>query len=58
MPLVLNVPEFYIYHRSEYASDFEYARILNILEFRKCQGYTGFKICLNIIRAVNLDIPF
>ena len=33
MFLVLNVPEFWIYLGSEYASGFEYARILNIPEF-------------------------
>ena len=33
MPLVVNVPEFWIYRASEYASGFEYAKILNIAEF-------------------------
>ena len=47
MSLVLNVPEFWIYQGSEYASGFEYARILSIPEFGICQGYTGFRICLN-----------
>ena len=27
---VLNTPGFWIYHSSEYASDFEYARVLNM----------------------------
>ena len=47
MSLVLNVPEFGIYQGSEYAYGFEYVRILNKPEFWKCQGYTGFRICLN-----------
>ena len=47
MSQVLNVPEFRIYQSSEYASGFEYARILHIPEFCICQGYTGFRICLN-----------
>ena len=47
MYLVLNVPEFWLYQGSEYASGFEYAMILNIPEFWICQGYTGFRICLN-----------
>ena len=47
MSQVLNVPEFRIYQSSEYASGFEYARILHIPEFWICQGYTGFRICLN-----------
>ena len=46
MSLVLNVPEFWIYKGSRYASGFEYARILNTPEFWICQGYKGFKICL------------
>ena len=33
MSLVLSVPEFLIYQGSEYASGFEYARILNTPEF-------------------------
>ena len=45
--MVLNVPEFWIYQGSEYASGFEYARILNASEFWICQGYTGLRICLN-----------
>ena len=32
---------------SEYASGFEYAKILNIPEFWICLDFTGFKICLN-----------
>ena len=47
MPLVLNIPVSWIVQGSEYTSGFEYARILNILGFRICQGYTGFRICLN-----------
>ena len=47
MYLVLNVPEFWLYQGSEYASGFEYTMILNIPEFWICQGYTGFRICLN-----------
>ena len=59
MPPVLNSPGFWIclwfwtsqkfriYQGSEYASGFEYLRILNIPEFWICQGYTGFRICLN-----------
>ena len=39
--------KFWIYQGSDYASDFEYARILNVPEFWICQGYTGFRICLN-----------
>ena len=38
MPLVVNVPEFWIYRGSEYASGFEYAKI---------QGYTGLRVSLN-----------
>ena len=38
---------FWICQGSEYASGFEYARILNIPEFWICQGFTGFRICLN-----------
>ena len=37
MSLVLNVSEFWRYQGSEYASGFEYARILNIPEFFICQ---------------------
>ena len=33
MPLVVNVPEFWIYQGSEYVSGFEYAKIVNISEF-------------------------
>ena len=33
MSVVMNVPESWIYQGSEYASGFEYVRILNILEF-------------------------
>ena len=33
MFLVLNVPEYWIYQGSEYASGFKYARILNVPEF-------------------------
>ena len=44
MSLVLNI---WIYQGYEHVSRFEYARILNILEFWICQGYTGFRICLN-----------
>ena len=47
MSLVLNVPEFWIYQGSEYASGFEYAKILIIPEFWICQRYTGFRKCLN-----------
>ena len=53
MSLVLNVPEFWIHQASQYASGFEYARLLNMFlvlnmpEFWICQGYTGFRICLN-----------
>ena len=47
MPLVLNVPEFWIYQGCKYASGFEYTRILNTPDFWLCQGYTGFRICLN-----------
>ena len=39
--------KFWIYQGSDYASDFEYARILNVPEFWICQGYTGFRMCLN-----------
>ena len=38
MSLVLNVPEFWIYQRSEYASGFEYARILNMPGLHKVQN--------------------
>ena len=31
MPLVLNVAQFWIYQASEYASGFEYSRILKII---------------------------
>ena len=41
------MPEFWRYQGSEYASGFEYARILNIPEFWIYQGYTEFRICLN-----------
>ena len=47
MPLVLNLPKFWIYHGSEYASGFKYTRIFNIQDSRICQGYAGFRICLN-----------
>ena len=47
MSLVLNVPDFWIYQSSEYASGFEYAGIMNIPQFSICQDYTGFTICLN-----------
>ena len=33
MSLVLNMPEFWMYQGSEYASGFEYARILNSPDF-------------------------
>ena len=32
MSLVLNVPEFWMYQGCEYASGFEYARVLNITQ--------------------------
>ena len=55
MFLVPNVPglwiylsfEFWIYPSSEYASGFEYVRILNLSELWICQGYSGCRICLN-----------
>ena len=57
MSLVLNVPDFWIYKISEYASGFEYITIMNIPEFwiwQDYQGcfklpldYIGFTICLN-----------
>ena len=37
MSLFLNMPEFWVYQCSEYASGFEYARILNIPELRSSQ---------------------
>ena len=47
MPLVLNILGFWIARDSEYVSGFECTRVLNIPEFWVCQGYTGFRICLD-----------
>ena len=59
MPPVLNTPGVWIAQDSAYASGSECARILNILELWICQGYTGFRICLNIPDCVGicLDMP-
>ena len=54
--LILNVLEFWIYRGFEYASSFEYAGVVNIPKFWICQGYTGFRICLNNSR-ICLNMP-
>ena len=52
-PPVLNIPEFWIVQDSEYVSGSDGAKVLDLpgfwicLCFWICQGYTGFKICLN-----------
>ena len=48
MSLFLNMPEFWVYECSEYASGFEYARILNIPELRSSQ-YTKIAEVLSIL---------
>ena len=59
---VLNKPGFWIYQGSEYASGYEFARVLNtrlvlnLPGFWICQGYTGFWICLIMSGWICLDM--
>ena len=44
----LNMPAFWIYQGSEYASGSKFAKVMNVLGFWICQDYTGFLKYLNI----------
>ena len=57
MSLVLNMPEFWIYQGSEYASCFEYNRVLNMTVLHRIQNMPDYVwICLNMSAYVGIGV--
>ena len=57
MSLVLNMPEFWIYQGSEYASCFEYNRVLNMTVLHRIQNMLDYVwMCLNMSAYVGIGV--